>query len=419
MSRFFESVDEEREESNKTKVKEKVYEESERQSKKEKRLYDLQCRVMELEEEENQKVFDKQLKKMLADVRKVENHFGKDLPPFLKKFLTSPKAYTKSHRKAIDELLSKYESKEEIQMSQESKKDEEEISRDLSKILVIKDTEMRKKELREFKDSTRDVAMKAKALITLLSVYVKSKDGVEIMKTINELLDCLTDGEENAARSVLLENIDFYLEALYETLDSSKIAPYGNLLKRLSAIDREAVEGRVLQFEFFKLGRAVETAHPLFRLLYIDRVRGYKESREYYKSIEGTVGEGKVEQEVLQEFGMSSFRNGDFEMSFKILSKFSGVKGFSHEIPMKLLCVILNDRIKGTPIHNEFLEGFKGFGRNRLCLPSGDSVFEVYRSFYLLNMLDAKGAGNIVRRFCEGFEEEIWFKDFVESRIKG
>ncbi|AFN83901.1 hypothetical protein EROM_100850 [Encephalitozoon romaleae SJ-2008] len=419
MSRFFESADEEREENYKAKVKEKTYEESEKQSKKEKRLYDLQCKVMELEEEENQKAFDKKLKKMLTDVKKVENHFGRALPPFLKKFLMSPKVYTRSHKKAIDELLSRYEPKESIDTQKEDKNDEERISKDLSKILVIKDGEQRKKELKEFKDSTKDGTMKAKALIALLSAYMKSKDGVEIMRTIDELLDCFIDGEEDVVRSMLLENIDFYLEILYEILDSSKITPYSKLLKRLSDISRESVEGRVLQFEFFKLGRATETDHPLFKLLYIDRVQGYKESKEYYKTMGDTIGETKIEQEVLQEFGMSSFKSGDFETSFKVLSKCSGVEGSSHETLMKLLCVILNDRIRGTQIHNEFLEGFKSFGRNRFCLPSGDNTFEVYRSFYLLNMLDMKGAGDIVRRFCERFEEDIWFKDFVESRIKG
>lgn len=419
MSRFFESADEEREESHRAKVKEKIYEESEKQSKKEKRLYDLQCKVMELEEEENQKAFDKKLKKILVDVKKVEGHFDRALPPFLKKFLMSPRVYTRSHKKAIDELLSRYEPKESIGTREEDKKDEERISKDLSRILVIKDAEKRKKELREFKDSTKDGAMKAKALITLLSAYAKSKDGMQIMETIDELLDCFMDGEKDVVGSMLLENIDFYLEILYGILDSSSITPYSKLLKRLSGISREAVEGRVLQFEFFKLGRATETDHPLFKLLYIDRVQGYKESKEYYKTMRDTIGETKIDQEVLQEFGMSSFRNGDFETSFKILSKCSAIEGPNHEVLMKLLCVILNDRIRGTQIHNEFLEGFKSFGRNRFCLPSGDNVFEIYRSFYLLSMLDTKGAGDIIRRFCEEFEEGIWFKDFVESRIKG
>ncbi|KMV65249.1 hypothetical protein M970_100890 [Encephalitozoon cuniculi EcunIII-L] len=420
MSRFFESIDEEREESRKAKVSEKTYGVPEKQSKKEKRIHDLQCRVLELEEEENQKAFDKQLKKMLADVKKAESHFGKDLPLFLRKFLLSPKAYGKTHRRAIDELLSRYESKESEHISKEDGKNEEKICRDLSKILVVKDVEERKRELREFKDSTVDQEAKGKALTTLLSIYVKSKDGILVMQTINELLDCFGDEEANAAKNVLLvENIDFYLGVLYEVLSSSEAEAYRNLLGRLSGLDKEAVERRALQFEFFKLGRAVETEHPLFRLLYIDRTLGYKESGEYYKAIRDDIGEGKIEQEVLGEFGMSSFRDGDFETSFEVLSKCLEVKPSNHAVVMKLLCVVLNDRIRGTSTHREFLEDFKSFGRNRLCLPSGDGTFEVYRAFYLLNMLDQRGAGEIVRRFCENFEESIWFKDFVESRIKG
>ncbi|ADM12417.1 uncharacterized protein Eint_100910 [Encephalitozoon intestinalis ATCC 50506] len=415
MSRFFESIDEEREESSRVKIKEKTYEASEKQGKKEKRLHDLQCRVMELEEEENQKIFDKQLKKILVDIRKMEGYLSRGLPPFLKKFLESPRVYTKTHKKTIDELLAHHEPKEDENGQQEDRRDEERLSRDLSKILVIKDTEERRKELEEFKDSAKDKEMKAKALRTLLSIHMKSKDGVEIMKTINELLDCFGDREKNT----LLENIDFYLETLYEILDSPKISTYNGLLKRLLEIDPKLVERRVLQFEFFKLGRPAKTEDRLFRLLYIDRTQGYGESRKYYESIKDTIGEGKIEQEVLGEFGLSSFRSGDFETSFEVLSKCSEVQPPNHGLVMKLLCVILNDRIRGSPVHKKFLEDFKSFGKNRFCLPSGDSAFEVYRSFYLLNMLDKKGAGEIVKRFCEGFEESIWFKDFVESRIKG
>lgn len=421
MSRFFESIDEEREEGRKAEVRERTYGTEEKQSKKEKKVQELQCRVLELEEEESQKAFDKQLKKMLVEVKKAEGCFDGVLPPFLRKFLTSPRAYGRTHKKAIDELLSRYESRESAPAEEEAKQDEKGLCKDLSNILVIKDGARRKRELEEFKNSVADEALRAKALVTLLSIHMKSMDVGQVLETIGELIECFFRDEETGALAVFLENIDFYLDTVYGALKTSQLEAYGEVLARLEGvdkIDKVCVGRRILQLEFFKLGRAVETDDQLFRLLYLNRAKEYKESREYYEATRDSIGNGKMEQEVLGEFGMSAFANGDFPTSFEVLCKCSEVKPAGHDLTVNLLCVILNDRVKGSPAHRRFLEGFKEFGRNRFCLPSVNDVFEVYRSFYLLNMLDGEGAGKILSRYCKCFDGSVWLKDFVDSRIK-
>ncbi|KAH9411418.1 hypothetical protein HK407_05g09360 [Ordospora pajunii] len=420
MSRFFESIDEEKEKGGRSEIKEKVYDTDERVGKKEKKLYDLQCKVKELEEESSQKVFDKQLKKMLVDVKKAENCFGGRAPGFLKTFFASARVEKSAHKKAIDELMSKYECSEEPVEEEVNKKIEEKICKDLNSILVIRDGDERQRELEEFKGSTRDETMRTKALMALLSIYVKAGNGTKTLGIMNEILDCfVVDLNANAARAMLLENVDFYLGVIYEKLDVLMFDMYGRLLGRLLLVDRDAVEKRALQFEVFKMHRSVDTANPLFKLVYIVRNGTPEEARKWYLQIKDGIADGKIEQEVLEEYGICLFKNGDFEMSYEVLSKCYPVMSTECRLYVELLCVILNDRIRGSPAHKRFVEEFMEFGENRFCLRSGDSRVEAQRAFYLMNMYDVHGAAEIIRRHCKCFDENSWLRDFVNSRLTG
>lgn len=415
MSRFFESIDEEKSETKRAVVREKVYDAEEKVSKKEKRLNELQCRVMELEEEENQKLFDKQLKKMFVEIRKAENCFENGVPAFLKRFLTSSRV-TKAHRDAVDELLSRHETKSRDVVVETSKKDEERVCRDLDKILVIKNPEQRRRDLVAYKNETDNVLLKTRALMTLLSIHMKSENSISIMKTIDELAGCLDrDASTEGMRQTFLENLDFYLETVYERVDSSNAEMYRALLEKLRPLG-ECVGRRLLQLSFFKLGLAPETDDVLFRMVWMSRTRPYEETKEYYLQVRNRVGSSRMELEALQEVGLLAFRHGDFETSFEALSACSE-KIPEHGVEMRLLCVILNDRIRDNAIYRRFLEDFRDLGRNRFCLPSGNDTFEIYRSFYLLNMYDQAGAGVIIRKYCGDFDESAWLGDFVRARL--
>lgn len=417
MSRFFASTEDEREEGRRPAVREKVYTTADKQNKKEKRLNELQHRVMELEEEDNQKLFDKQLKKLFADVRKAENCFGDGIPAFLKRFLTSPRVYGGTHRHAIDELLLRYEPRVDEPAFEDNKKDEEAVCKDLENILVIKDVTQRRNELLTFKDSVDNNTMKVKALMTLLSIYTKSSDGRSMMKTIDELVDCFEmGGDVGMMKKTFMENIDFYLGVVYED-PGLNLQMYGELLDKLSSIGRHVVERRLLQVKFFKLNQTPKTEHLLFKLIYICRTFSYDEARRYYGKIKEDIGRGKMDLEILQEFGLHAFSNGDFEKSFEALSISSRNLQEEVDLKIKLLCVILNDKVRASSIYKEFLESFRNFGKNKFCFPSGNDVLEIYRSFYLLNMYDSRGAGNIIRRYCGNFDESIWLADFIRSRL--
>lgn len=417
MSRFFSSVEDERQEGKKTAVREKTYDKTEKQNKKEKRLQELQCKVMELEEETNQKVFEKQLKRMFVDIKKTESSFEGQVPGFLRKFLTSPRVYNKTHKDAVDTLLSRYEERHETGSVGEESRVEEKITRDLDRIVVIRDPEQRKSELVMFKNSVGDVAMKAKALMTLLSMYMKARDVSSVMKAMGELICCFEDSSTQAIKETFIENINFYVETIYEEIDPSMFEMYKELLAKLLPIVGAPAEDRLLQLRFFKLNQTPETDNPLFRLVYINRTQPYADSKRYYGSMRESIGNGTMDMEVLREFGISAFRNGDFETSFETLSVCCGRILHESSIEMRLLCVILNDRIRENPIYKRFLESFRSFGRNRFCLASGDEMFEIYRSFYLLNMYDKTGASDIVRRHCKGFDGSAWFNDFIHSRL--
>ncbi|TBU18822.1 hypothetical protein CWI42_050850 [Ordospora colligata] len=420
MSRFFESIDEEKEKAGRSELREKVYDTDEKMGKKEKRLCDLQCKVKELEEESNQKVFDKQLKKMLVDVKKAENCFGRRVPDFLKMFFASDRVERSTHKKAIDEFMSKYECTEEPIEEKENRKIEEKICKDLSKILVIRDGEERKKELEEFKGSTRDETMRTKALMALLSIYVKTGNGAKMLEIMNEILDCfVVDLNASAARVMLLDNVDFYLGVIYEKLDELMFGMYERLLGRLLLVDRDTVEKRVLQFDVFKMHRNVETTNPLFKLIYIVRNGTQEEANKWYLQIKDSIAGGKIEQEVLEEYGIRSFKNGDFEASYEVLSKCHPAMSTECKLYVELLCVILNDRIRGSPAHKRFVEEFMEFSENRFCLRSGTSRVEAQRAFYLLNMYDVDGTAEIIRRHCKCFDENVWLRGFVNTRLIG
>jgi hypothetical protein len=412
MSRFFESIEEERSEHKRSIVEKDLLESKEKQPRKEKKLNDLRCRVMELNEEENEKRFDKELKKLFVEIRKAEHVFEDTMPPFLTKFLKSERAYTRTHRRTIDELLSKYEKEGAAEAPEEEKKQKaEDVADSFERILEIGDAEKRRSELLLLKDRTEDPFLKAKSLLVLLSMYVISNDVEHVLAVLEETGLLLRDGAEQM-RKDFRENLDFYLTRVYNNLSPSNYRKYEEVLDKLRYLNGDLIERRMLEFKYFKLGQAVETEDPRFKLLYYARSGEYSKAKDYYEG--ASFGEDSLDPAIRREFGMAAFRAMDFELAFKLLSRCSGEE---LGLETKILCVILNDRIKKSETFRRFLEGFRDLEANKLCLASANPTLEVYRSFYLLCMLDVEESASIIRKFVPGFDGKPWLSDFVESRL--
>jgi hypothetical protein len=408
MSKFFESVEEEKAEQKKSVVERDLLEPEEKQSRKEKKLHGLRCRVMELGEEENQKKFDKELKKLFTEIRKAEHAFDGAMPPFLGKFLRSEKAYTKSHRKTIDELMGKYEKKEMAEAFEEER-DQKAVRDELDMILEIRNAEERRRALLIFKDKAEDDCLKAKSLLVLLSMYVTSNDAEHILTIIEELGVCFRDSSPaGQMRKDFCENLEFYLTQAH---GSSR---YEEVLGKIRYLDESLVDKKMLELKYFGLNQAVETEDPKFRVLYYTRSGDYESARDQYEKTE--FGEEPLDLAICREFGVAAFRNMDFELSFGLLTK---CREKSLSLETKLLCVILNDRIRESKTFKRFLEEFRDFEVNRLCLASANQALEVYRSFYLLSMLDLEESASIIRKFVPSFDGRPWLSNFVESRING
>ena len=62
------------------------------------------------------------------------------------------------------------------------------------------------------------------------------------------------------------------------------------------------------------------------------------------------------------------------------------------------MCVILNRSLLGVDLFTEFVEDFKKFEANYCCLPSKDTIKELHRAFYYVNVFDYQIASDIIER---------------------
>lgn len=415
MSKFFQSLDEEKQEI-KRKTTEILEKSEEKLSKRDKKLKELAERVEETRA--TGKNFEKQFKKLINDLKKYSSYFeNNEVPEFLVEFFNDERVKaSKPMNSAAIGFLSQYAVQEvqtrEVKTSGEKKiiKKEE---KDLESILKVEDDNQKEKELCRLLGRTSDPDRKSEILAALFPVYSRMKDARKMV----EVLKNLDFSRDNSHTKSIAEKIDIYLGKIFNILmdsgDEEACKDYSSLLSLLENRDvpTSAVRDRLLEFESLKLGKIVDSDDPLFRLLYLVRSNLWKEAFGHYEVhlqlFEDLNARGFSHLIslvlVLIEFSRLAVSNGEYELAFKIYLKCHNTGRVDLRLQLYALCIILSDKLVADPFFQEFIDLFKRFDANYLCLPSRDLFIELCRAFYYLNILDFPAAAVIIETVT-GFE---------------
>lgn len=414
MSRFFQSLDEEKQEMKKktTEIVERV---QEKLSKREQKLKELSSKVDEVRNAG--KNFEKLFKKLMNEIKKYVPYFEtNDIPQFLHDLFNDERIKaSKPMSSAAAVFLSQFAAQDENKAAQDNASVLDERERhaskkanDLDAILKIESDDEKERELCSYLEQCSDPNFQSEASIALFSVYSRMKDAGKMI----DVLKSMDLSASNAYVKNIRDKIDIYLGKIFDLLGDASgdeisekyISFLISLEESNSQVDSSVIQGRILEFEFLKRHACPENDHPVFRLLYLTRNKLWSEALLHYNSnfhafeTPGGNGSPKAVSTILtlSEFSRLAVENNEFELALKIYSKCNEGGRLDFRLEIYALCVILNEKLIGHPCFEDFIELFKKFDANYLCLPSKDPFVEICRAFYYLNILDFVEAASII-----------------------
>lgn len=402
MSKFFQSLEEERTESKKKSAQ--ISERNqEKLSKKDLKMKELKGKVEEVQG--SGKSFDKLFKKFMNEVRRYTPYFeANEVPGFLAEFFSTQRVTSSKQMSAqVQDFLSS------LSKPQESlpvgRREERKKERTLETVMSIESDKEREEELVRLLSGDRNKTEEAccEILVALFSIYSRGQNPGKMIETLESISKYLS--LDNTFTRIVKRNLDVYLGKIYDLIDDRLFEKYSLLLSTLESVNKDVIEKRLLELQFSKLSRSVENSNPLFSLLFLVRNGDWKSALAYFQSHGDVFDDSKTSILILFEFAGLAARNREFGLAFEVFCRCGSTPYVSTKIEVFSLCVILNDKLVGNQHFESFLDVFKEFDENYLVLRSKDPVMEVCRAFYLLNMCDYQGAFSIINE-VSGFECE-------------
>jgi hypothetical protein len=409
MSRFFQNFEDEQQEVKKKTV-EIVEKSQEKRSKRDQKLAELQSKIDEVVTAK--KNFEKLFKKFMNDLKKYTQYFVGSVPNSLVILFNDERIKaSKPMQSIVDVFLAQFKAVEETAIPLE-KKILKKKTKSLDSIMCL-DDDNKERELVCILENDPECESKAEILISLFSIYSRARNPLKMIEVLGEVnLDTMKS---------IADKIDIYLGKVFDVLSEEAFSPYSALLSSIEKkINNQSIQKRVLQFQFFKLNETPENTDSLFNLLYLTRKQFWDEALSYYTEKSTLFDSSSMSTMILSEFADLAAKTGHFDLSFDLYSKCHSA-GLNVKHRMDALCVILNIKLIGNPYFQEFLESFKSFDSNYLCLPSSDSTVEIYRAFYSLCILDYKTAEAILENtvsFTSSLEQSallLYHKQFVSN----
>ncbi|KAI5151255.1 hypothetical protein ENBRE01_2008 [Enteropsectra breve] len=405
MARFFQNLEEEKKD-----TKRKTFNEEEetysKVSKQDKKAQELETRVCELLEA-NKKNFDKLYKKLMGDMKKYAGIFENGhIPEYLQGLFSDERvACNKQHRAASEEFLSLYQSKtvgsEELKGMAKGKKNASNRSK-LDHILGLADLSEKKARLEEMEGLSAEES--AQVAIALFTIYFRERNAEQMIAVLHRNIENFKN--ENYYSKIVVESIDGYLTKIQGIVNDAPIyKQYEALLNELLVLNRPVLELKILEFKFFLLNLNPSNTDRFYSLLSLVRAGDYGAAKEYFEKIrtELLAFPRSYFVNIAHEFAVLAARNSDFYLAFETLLRCNEAQPGAFTTLLYALCVVLNFRIRENAAFSKFLDAFVKFDANFLVLRSSDPVEEIFRAFYLLNMLDIEGAAKILKETC-GFE---------------
>lgn len=428
MSRFFQNFEEEKQEVKKksTEIVEKSYE---KLSKHDQKMKELSSKVDEVKNAG--KTFEKLFKKLMGDLKKYKAFFeNNEIPQFLDDLFEDSRAKnSKSNNSMVTEFKSQFntnDNKIAIDHILSDKKSNIKKSKDLEIILKIIDDFEKEKELISYLNNPYDLDNINEAKIALFSIYSRTD---KVDKMIEILMD-IDFTVKNQYLKNICEKIDVFIEKIFKILIKNNDIDLNkeyisllNHLKNVDLIDNSIIQGRIIEFEYLILNNSPENDHPIFKLLYFTKNKMWNEALLHFNSgIFDSINNYSMAL-VVSEFAKFAVENNEIELAFSSFLKCNETGFLDNKLELYALCVVLNEKLIDNQCFQDFIELFKKFDSNYLCLPSKDPFIEICRSFYYLNVLDYITASSIIEK-TTGFQvlsqlevsaQSIFNKKFVNK----
>lgn len=398
MSKFFQSLEEEKIESRK-KSAHISGRSQEKLSKKEQKMKEFRGKVEEVSGSE--KNFDKLFKRLMNEARKYAPYFeNNEVPRFLSEFFATPRVTSSRQMSAqAHEFLSSFLKPQAVCIEKKEVK-----KGTLETVMTIDNDKEREKALVNLLSRGGcDEESCCEVLVALYSIYSRFQSPDKMIETLESILRYME--LDNPFVRIVKKNLDIYLGKIYDLMGDELFGRYSSLLASLERFNKDAVQKRLLELQFFRMKNSVENDHPQFALLFLVRNEDWNNALTYYLSHGNVFDDTKVSILILSEFARLAAKNGEFGLAFEIFCRCDSTSLVSLKTEIYSLCTILNDDLVGNQYFQSFLDIFKTFDANYLVLRSMDPVMEICRAFYLLNMCDHLGASRIIIE-VSGFECE-------------
>lgn len=409
MSRFFQNFEDEQQEVKKKTV-EIVERSQEKLSKRDQKLAELQSKIDEVLTAK--KTFEKLFKKFMNDLKKYTQYFAGSVPDSLIIFFNDERIKaSKPMQSIVDDFLAQFKTVEETVLPVE-KKVSKKKTKSLDSIMCL-DDDKKEKELVSILENDPECEAMGEILISLFSIYSRARNSLKMIEVLGKVdLDTMKN---------ITGKIDTYLDKVFNALSEEAFSPYSVLLSSLDKkLSNQSTQRRLLQFQFFKLNESPENTDSLFTLLYLTRKQFWNEALAYYTEKSTLFDSSSMSAAILSEFADLAAKTGHFDLSFDLYLKCHEA-GLNVKHMIDALCVILNAKLVDNPYFQDFLESFKNFDSNCLCLPSSDQTVEIHRAFYSLCTLDYKTAESILQSilsFTPSLEQSallLYHKQFVSN----
>lgn len=429
MARFFQNFEDEKKETKK-KINNIINEPETKMSKKDKKISELEAAVDEVLKSKN---FEKNFKKFMNDLKKYNAFLdNREILNIITTLLDDDRIIKSKPCKILadefrNSITTEVEKDSELveNTKDDLRNDDGKISiveksqsnitnarqETLAQILEITDLHEKEQKLLKYLSNQISPEEKSSISIALYSIYSRRSDAENMIKALLSS-DISEDGFYSG---IIKKNIDKYLQKIYDNLNDNLNEEYYKLLEKFKLYFPEIVDHRILEYKFYKLSLSPENDNLYFKLLKLIRDNQYEKAKDYFISNE--LSSSDVMINIMYELGSLAAKNGDFEFAFDLFVKIEKSEKIDLKKEIFCLCVILNHKIKETSVFEDFIENFKSFDRNIFVLESSDQINEIYRSFYLFNMLDYKSSATIIKNIC-GFDCEKQLKDSVKELVK-
>lgn len=324
---------------------------------------------------------NKSVEKVIKSVQKNKNHVTKQQLLNFYTLISKAKKVSLSTKNKLKEIVDHFGEEVKIELKKEKRK----ISLQEEIIEILNFTDLNEKIAALEKLNSTNKSERFKILQTKVLVYLQNN-------ILTDLITCFKEMKEIFKEESLIFN-DFDLKKLFV----SQVGMYFNYLMNykedalinetadlLRDINKEVVERKLLEYNYFVKNNCIFTESFDFKMLYFIKndkleecISFYEENKEIFNLEEEIIRKGMI------ELGKQCFLNKKYSLSFEILQKvyYSDNTDISLEEILLVNCVLIPSELKNEKFFEYFLNSFLSY-ENEMLLESCKTKNEIFRAFF-------------------------------------